>query len=223
MHNNIKAAGSKDRPPMLRPGRYSQWRSRFLSTKPLTQNRMVEYLRKCIFEGPYTPTNVLIAAVEAAENILPVAAHEEAEIIHNMITKNKLYFQAEKAKAIFLDFDCTEVQIVRHFLAGSCSPNSDKQLSGIAQNLKDRMHHHTCNLLPHDQVRLLDTMAKRSPNQLLLNQSPFLEEDSDPEQARRDKDNSRNNLHSLLRVFQEVVQTLTNNNLRTSSNSRNKT
>ncbi|GJS12275.1 hypothetical protein Tco_0369071 [Tanacetum coccineum] len=37
MHNNIMAAGSKDRPPMLRPGRYSQWRSRFLwyiDTKP---------------------------------------------------------------------------------------------------------------------------------------------------------------------------------------------
>ncbi|GJS98018.1 hypothetical protein Tco_0819188, partial [Tanacetum coccineum] len=30
MHNNIMAAGSKDRPPMLGPGRYSQWRSRFL-------------------------------------------------------------------------------------------------------------------------------------------------------------------------------------------------
>ncbi|GJW30981.1 hypothetical protein Tco_0047856 [Tanacetum coccineum] len=26
MHNNIMAAGSKDRPPMLGPGRYSQWR-----------------------------------------------------------------------------------------------------------------------------------------------------------------------------------------------------
>ncbi|GKD76222.1 hypothetical protein Tco_1334504, partial [Tanacetum coccineum] len=34
--------------------------------------------------GPYMPTNVLIAAVEATENILPVAAHEEAETIHNM-------------------------------------------------------------------------------------------------------------------------------------------
>ncbi|GKF75351.1 hypothetical protein Tco_0224795, partial [Tanacetum coccineum] len=34
--------------------------------------------------------------VEAAENILPVAAHEEAETIHNMTTENKLYFQAEK-------------------------------------------------------------------------------------------------------------------------------
>ncbi|GKF92234.1 hypothetical protein Tco_0278953 [Tanacetum coccineum] len=47
------------------------------------------------------PTNVLIAAVEAAENILPVDAYEEAETIHNMTTENKLYFQAEK-EAIFL-------------------------------------------------------------------------------------------------------------------------
>ncbi|GKG57097.1 hypothetical protein Tco_0582448, partial [Tanacetum coccineum] len=42
------------------------------------------------------PTNVLIAAVEAAENILPVAAHEEAETIHNMTAENRLYFLAEK-------------------------------------------------------------------------------------------------------------------------------
>ncbi|GKB92008.1 hypothetical protein Tco_0964280, partial [Tanacetum coccineum] len=30
MHNNIMAAGSKDRPPMLATGRYTQWQSRFL-------------------------------------------------------------------------------------------------------------------------------------------------------------------------------------------------
>ncbi|GKE40927.1 hypothetical protein Tco_1464332, partial [Tanacetum coccineum] len=65
MHNNIMAAGSKDRQPMLGPGRYSQWRSR-----------------------SYMPINVLIAAVEAAENILPVAAHEEAETILNMTAEN---------------------------------------------------------------------------------------------------------------------------------------
>ncbi|GKA89247.1 hypothetical protein Tco_0811059 [Tanacetum coccineum] len=99
MHNNIMAAGSKDRPPMLGPGRYSQWRSRFLRYLDTKSNG--EYLRKCIFEGPYMPTNVLIAAVEAAENILPVAAHEEVETIHNMTAENKLYFQAEK-EAIFL-------------------------------------------------------------------------------------------------------------------------
>ncbi|GJV10268.1 hypothetical protein Tco_1351809 [Tanacetum coccineum] len=28
MHNNIMAAGSRDRPPMLATGRYAQWRSR---------------------------------------------------------------------------------------------------------------------------------------------------------------------------------------------------
>ncbi|GKD35836.1 hypothetical protein Tco_1251345, partial [Tanacetum coccineum] len=76
MHNNIMAAGSKERPPMLGPGRYSQWHSRFLRYLDTKSNG--EYLRKCIFDGPYMPTNVLIAAVEAAENILPVAAHEEA-------------------------------------------------------------------------------------------------------------------------------------------------
>ncbi|GJQ94675.1 gag-pol polyprotein [Tanacetum coccineum] len=75
MHNNIMAAGSKERPPMLGPGRYSQWHSRFLRYLDTKSNG--EYLRKCIFDGPYLPTNVLIAAVEAAENILPVAAHEE--------------------------------------------------------------------------------------------------------------------------------------------------
>ncbi|GKF43639.1 hypothetical protein Tco_0130191 [Tanacetum coccineum] len=82
MHNNIMAASSKDRPPMLGPGRYSQWHSRFLRYLDTKSNG--EYLRKCIFDGPYMPTNVLIAAVEAAENILPVAAHEEVETIHNM-------------------------------------------------------------------------------------------------------------------------------------------
>ncbi|GJR94366.1 hypothetical protein Tco_0266540 [Tanacetum coccineum] len=49
MHNNIMAAGSKDRPPMLGPGRYSQWRSRFLRYLDTKSNG--EYLRKCIFEA----------------------------------------------------------------------------------------------------------------------------------------------------------------------------
>ncbi|GJY18001.1 hypothetical protein Tco_0389492 [Tanacetum coccineum] len=59
--------------------------------------------------SPYTPTSILIAAVEAAENITPVVAHEEAETIHNMTTENKLYFQAEK-EAIFLILNCNPEQ-----------------------------------------------------------------------------------------------------------------
>nr|GEU29817.1 hypothetical protein [Tanacetum cinerariifolium] len=46
MHNNIMAAGSRDRPPMLSPGRYPQWRSRFLRYVDTRPNG--EALRKCI-------------------------------------------------------------------------------------------------------------------------------------------------------------------------------
>ncbi|GJX51872.1 RNA-directed DNA polymerase, eukaryota, reverse transcriptase zinc-binding domain protein [Tanacetum coccineum] len=63
MHNNIMAAGSKDRPPMLGPGRYSQWRSRFLryiDTKPNGGG-----LKKSILSGPYVPTTVQVQAVDS--------------------------------------------------------------------------------------------------------------------------------------------------------------
>ncbi|GJS35270.1 putative reverse transcriptase domain-containing protein [Tanacetum coccineum] len=36
MHNNIMASGSKERPPMLGPGRYSQWQFAFISDSQLS-------------------------------------------------------------------------------------------------------------------------------------------------------------------------------------------
>ncbi|GJR40790.1 hypothetical protein Tco_1216474 [Tanacetum coccineum] len=99
MHNNIMAAGSKDRLPMLGPGRYSQWCSRFLRYIDTKANG--EYLRKCIFDGPYKLTSVVIEAVAATVNAPAVPEHDEAETVHNMSEENKLYFKAEK-EAIFL-------------------------------------------------------------------------------------------------------------------------
>ncbi|GKB11521.1 hypothetical protein Tco_0845444, partial [Tanacetum coccineum] len=87
MHNNIMAAGSKDRPPMLGPGRYSQWRSRFLRYIDTKNNG--EGLKKCILNGPYVPTSVLIQQHTAIETVL------------NMTPENKEHFQSEK-EAIFL-------------------------------------------------------------------------------------------------------------------------
>ncbi|GJT61310.1 hypothetical protein Tco_1004843 [Tanacetum coccineum] len=49
MHNNIMAAGSRDRPPMLATGRYAQWRSRFLRYIDTRPNG--DALRKCILTG----------------------------------------------------------------------------------------------------------------------------------------------------------------------------
>nr|GFA22418.1 hypothetical protein [Tanacetum cinerariifolium] len=51
LHNAIMEAGSKDRPPMLAPGNYIQWKSRikrYIDTKP---NR--ELIHFCLTNPPY--------------------------------------------------------------------------------------------------------------------------------------------------------------------------
>ncbi|GKA18587.1 integrase, catalytic region, zinc finger, CCHC-type containing protein [Tanacetum coccineum] len=73
MHNNIMAAGSKERPPMLGPGRYSQWRSRFLRY------------------------------IDMKPNGVPVVQqHTSIENVLNMTPKNKEHFQSEKEASFLL-------------------------------------------------------------------------------------------------------------------------
>ncbi|GJV88167.1 hypothetical protein Tco_1532105 [Tanacetum coccineum] len=99
MHNNIMAAGSKDRPPMLGPGRYSQWRSRFLRYIDMKPNG--EGLRKSILSGPCVPSTVLVQAVAATESNPAIQQHTTIETVLNMTPENKEHFLSEK-EAIFL-------------------------------------------------------------------------------------------------------------------------
>nr|GEV05315.1 reverse transcriptase domain-containing protein [Tanacetum cinerariifolium] len=94
MHNNIMAAGFRDRPPMLAPGRYPRWRLRFLRYVDTRPNGKA--LRKCILSGPYKPTTVLVQAVEATDNSLAVPEHTTVETPTNMSPENKAHFLAEK-------------------------------------------------------------------------------------------------------------------------------
>nr|GEZ25889.1 ribonuclease H-like domain-containing protein [Tanacetum cinerariifolium] len=94
MHNNIMAAGSRDHPPMLAPGRYPQWCLRFLRYVDTRTNG--EALRKCILSGPYKPTTILVHAVEATDNSPVVAEHMTVKTPANMSPENKAYFLAEK-------------------------------------------------------------------------------------------------------------------------------
>nr|GEW08781.1 hypothetical protein [Tanacetum cinerariifolium] len=51
LHNAIMEAGSKDRPPMLAPGNYVQWKSRikrYIDTKP--NHELIHY---CLTNPPY--------------------------------------------------------------------------------------------------------------------------------------------------------------------------
>ncbi|GJR90966.1 hypothetical protein Tco_0214977 [Tanacetum coccineum] len=75
---------------------------------------------------------------------------------------------------------------------------------------------------PHDQVASTSHKGKENFQTSYSPQSESVsEEDSDPEQARRDKD-MKKNLALLAKYFKKLYKP-TNNNLRTSSNSRNKT
>ncbi|GJY65364.1 retrovirus-related pol polyprotein from transposon TNT 1-94, partial [Tanacetum coccineum] len=94
MHNNIMAAGSRDRPPMLATGRYAQWRSRFLRYIDTKTNG--DALRKCILEGPYIPSTVVIQVVPATENSPAVPEYTTVETILNMSPANKDHFESEK-------------------------------------------------------------------------------------------------------------------------------
>ncbi|GJZ64048.1 hypothetical protein Tco_0620469 [Tanacetum coccineum] len=175
MHNNIMAAGSKDRPPMLGPGRYSQWRSRFLRYIDTKGNG--EYLRKCIFEGPYKLTNVVIEVVAGIVNYPEVPQHDKAETVRNMSPENKLYFQAEN-EAIFLLLTSIGDEI--YLTVDACNTANEMWIAierlqqGKSLNIQDR-----------------------------------------------DKDMQKN-LALLAKYFKKLYKPA-NNNLRTSSNSRNKT
>nr|GEU46692.1 Gag-Pol polyprotein [Tanacetum cinerariifolium] len=94
MHNNIMAAGSRDRPLMLATGRYPQWRSRLLRYIDTRPNG--EALRKCVLSGPYKPISVLVQAVEATNDSLAIPEHTTVETPVNMSPENKAHFLAEK-------------------------------------------------------------------------------------------------------------------------------
>ncbi|GJT58030.1 hypothetical protein Tco_0993084 [Tanacetum coccineum] len=94
MHNNIMAAGLRDRLLMLATGRYAQWRSRFLRYIDTRPNG--DALRKCILEGPYTPSTVIILVVPAMDNSLAVPERTTIETVLNMSPENKAHFESEK-------------------------------------------------------------------------------------------------------------------------------
>nr|GEZ88607.1 hypothetical protein [Tanacetum cinerariifolium] len=84
---------------MLAPGRYPQWRSRFLRYVDTRPNG--DALRKCILSGTYKPIIVLVQAVVATDDSLAIREHTTVKTPMNMSPENKAHFQAQK-KAIHL-------------------------------------------------------------------------------------------------------------------------
>nr|GEW04751.1 hypothetical protein [Tanacetum cinerariifolium] len=171
MHNNIMAAGSMDRPPMLATGQYPQWRSRFLRYIYTRQNG--DALRKSILNGPYIPTTVVVQAVSATDDSPAVPEHTTPEW-SRFVTIVK---QQHKLDAV--------------------------------------SYHQLFDILKQYQKEV-NELRKEIAKPITPPSESASEEDSNPEQAQRDKDMQKN-LALIIKIYKP-----TNNNVGTSSNSRNK-
>ncbi|GKE88014.1 hypothetical protein Tco_1565489 [Tanacetum coccineum] len=80
MHNNIMAAGLRDRPPVLETRRYAQWQSHFLRYIDTRPNGVA--LRKCILEERTAVETLLNMSPENKEH-----CQSEKEAIHLLLTR----------------------------------------------------------------------------------------------------------------------------------------
>ncbi|GJY67971.1 retrovirus-related pol polyprotein from transposon TNT 1-94 [Tanacetum coccineum] len=246
MHNNIMAAGSRDRPSMLATERYAQWRLRFLRYIDTRPNG--DALRKCILEGPYTPSIVIIPVVPATENSPAVPKRTTIETILNMSPKNKAHFESEKeaihllligiGDEIYLTVDACKTthemweaierlqqewsRIAKNAnplaLVAAAQPHQDpyyqtsKSHKSYAPTSKASLPTRSHATIRHKGKEIAKPITPLSES--------ASEEDSDPEQAQKDKEMQKN-LALIAKYFKKIYKP-TNNNLRTSSNTRNK-
>nr|GEU55445.1 retrovirus-related Pol polyprotein from transposon TNT 1-94 [Tanacetum cinerariifolium] len=239
MHNNIMAAGSRDCSSMLVTGRYPQWRSRFLRHIDTRPNG--EALRKCILSGPYKPTTILVQAVAATDDSPAIPEHTIVETPMNMkcgkLSKgyNKKQFDCcYDASQCSISLTTSAIMVkkeVNELIAERLAMNSNPlALVATAQANQDPYYQtskphksHAPSSKPSIPTRTHTTTrykGKEIAKPVTASSETASEEDSDPEQAQRDKDMQKN-LALIAKYFKKIYKP-TNNNLKTSSNSRNK-
>nr|GEW86926.1 hypothetical protein [Tanacetum cinerariifolium] len=197
MHNNIMIAGSRDHSPMLATGRYPQWRSQFLRYIDTRPNG--DALRKCILNGPYISTTVVVQVVAITDDFLAVPEHTTKEV-------NELCAERLARNANPLTFIATAQANQDPYYQTSKSQKTYAPSS--KPSILTRSH--TTTRYKGKEIAKPITPPSESAS----------EEDNDPEQAQRDKDIQKN-LDFIAKYFKKIYIP-TNNNLRTSSNSRNK-
>nr|GEV34053.1 copia protein [Tanacetum cinerariifolium] len=123
-------------------------------------------LRKCILSGPYKPTTVLVQAVAATDDSLAILEHATVETPMNMSLENKAHFQAKK-EAIHLI------------------------LTGIGNEIYSTVDACQTAQEMREAIKRLQ-QGKKIAKPITPPSETASKEDSDPEQAKRDKDMQKN-------------------------------
>nr|GEV60200.1 hypothetical protein [Tanacetum cinerariifolium] len=251
MHNNIMVAGSRDRPLMLATRRYPQWRSRFLRNIDTRPNG--DALRKCILNGPYVPTTVLVQAVAATDDSPAIPEHTTVKTPTNMkcgkLSKgyNKQYQkEVNELRAQRLDRNANLLALVAAAQANQDpyyqTSKSQKSYAPSSKPSIPTRSHTTTKYKGKDIAKLITPPSESAFEEYILFEQGGPKEDlcmiayqpqgvsvwegakavdlQAEETKLRDKDMQKN-LALIAKYFKRIYKP-TNNNLKTSLNSRNK-
>nr|GEV45232.1 hypothetical protein [Tanacetum cinerariifolium] len=234
---------------MLATGRYPQWCPRFLRYVDTRPNG--EALKKCILSGPYKPTTVLVQAVEATDDSPVIPEHtteaierlQQGESLNIQDVKTNLFWEfgkftshdGETMKSYYTRFYKLMNEMIRNNLIVATmqinvqflqqlQPEWSRFVTIVKQQhkLDEVSYHKLFDILTQYQKEVNELRAERlvrNANPLALattaqaNQDPYY-------QTSRDKDIQKN-LALITKYFKKIYKP-TNNNLRTSSNSKNK-
>nr|GEX98958.1 hypothetical protein [Tanacetum cinerariifolium] len=186
MHNNIMAAGSKDR--------------------------------------PYAHTTVVVPAVPAPKDSPAVLEHITVEILLNMSPENKAHYETEKEEAIERlqqggSLNIQDVKLNLFWEFGKFTSHDEEMMESYYTRFYKMMNEMTRNNLTVASKQVND-QGKERAKPITPSSDSASEEDSDPEQAETDKDMQK--ILALIANYFKKIYKPTNNNLKTSSNSRNK-
>ncbi|GJT50048.1 hypothetical protein Tco_0976205 [Tanacetum coccineum] len=226
MHNNIMAAGLRDRLPMLATGRYAQWQSRFMRYVDTKPNG--EALRKCILQEKEAIHLLLtrirdeiystIDACKTAHDMwIAIEMLQHGESLNKQDVKTSLFWEfgrftsrnGESIESYYSRFYKMMNEMVRNQLEVATMQVNVLSYAPLAKTSPSTRSHATTR---HKGKEIAKPITPPS-------ESAF-EEDSDPEQAKIDKDMQKN-LVLIAKYFKKIYKP-TKNNLKTSSNSRNK-
>nr|GEU43712.1 hypothetical protein [Tanacetum cinerariifolium] len=234
---------------MLVIGRYAQWRSRFLRYIDTRTNG--DALRKCILEGPYTLSTVVIPAAPATENSPAVPEHTtELEMKYTQLLMhakqlmkcgklskdyNKKQFDNCYDASLCLISSTTSSRMVKKEVNELCAERIATNANPLALVATAQLNQDPYYQTPQSHKSYAPTSKASLPTkshattrnegkEIAKSITPLSEsaskEDIDPKQAQRDKDMQKK-LALIEKYFKKIYKP-TNNNLRTSSNFKNK-
>nr|GEW18712.1 hypothetical protein [Tanacetum cinerariifolium] len=239
LHNAIMEADSKDRPPMLAPGNYVQWKfriKRYIDTKP---NHELQIILTGIDIDIYSTVD---ACPNACEMWKAIERLKQGESINVQDLETNLYWKfgkftsqdGESLESYYSRFykmmnelirnQCkvTNHQVNVQFLL-QLQPEWQRFVTLVKQNqeLKTVSYHKLYDILKQHQHEVNEIRAKRIARKAIVN-SPQPIYDQEPSMVAEDDETSKDmeidKLMALISLSFKKIYKPTNNNLRTSSN-----